>query len=87
MIAPAKLGKKHLTENQMLGCRQAPRSEPATQIFPIYISWYINDYGRPRTSLDVISKIMHVHRQIAGPHRVLLPTTDQKSTREMRPLN
>jgi hypothetical protein len=54
--------------------------EVATEDLLIYISWYINGYGRPWTPLDVNSKIGHVHGQIAGSEGVLLQTTDQMVT-------
>jgi hypothetical protein len=43
---------KQLTGNQMFGSRQTTSQRPLPKILPIYISWYINDYGRPRTSSD-----------------------------------
>jgi hypothetical protein len=43
---------KQLTENQMFGSRRTTSQRPLPKILPIYISWYINDYGRPRTSSD-----------------------------------
>jgi hypothetical protein len=52
VIAAERLGEKHLTENQMFGSRQITSQRPLPKILPIYISWYINDYGRPRTSSD-----------------------------------
>jgi hypothetical protein len=53
------------------------RSESATEEPLIYISWYINGYGRPWTSLDVNPKMRHVHGHCAGSGGVLLATTDQ----------
>jgi hypothetical protein len=43
---------KQLTKNQMFGSRRTTSQRPLPKILPIYISWYINDYGRPRTSPD-----------------------------------
>ena len=43
---------KQLTENQMFGSRRTTSQRPLPKILSIYISWYINDYGRPRTSSD-----------------------------------
>ena len=58
-----KLVEKHLTQNQMFGSWQtAGRSlRPRSRLS--YISWYINDYGRPWTSSD--------------PNPKKGPTTDQ----------
>jgi hypothetical protein len=52
---------------------------------PIYISWYINGYGRPWTSSDVNPKIRPVHGQISGTSGVLLATTDQKANKLTEP--
>jgi hypothetical protein len=72
------LEEKHLIQNQMFGSRQTAGQTPPPKSVPIYISWYINDYGRPWTPLDVNPRIRHVHGQIAGTGGVLLMTTDQK---------
>jgi hypothetical protein len=37
----------------MFGSRQTAGQTPPPKSVPIYISWYINDYGRPWTPLDV----------------------------------
>jgi hypothetical protein len=71
------LEEKHLTQNQDVWQQADRRSDPAS--VPIYISWYINDYGRPWTPLDVNPRIRHVHGQIAGTGGVLLMTTEQKA--------
>lgn len=43
---------KQLTGNQMFGSRGTASQRLLPKILLIYISWYINDYGRPRTSSD-----------------------------------
>ena len=43
---------EQLIGNQMFVSRQTTSQRPLPKILPIYISWYINDYGRPRTSSD-----------------------------------
>jgi hypothetical protein len=68
---------KHLTGNQMFGARHTAGQSPRQKSLPIYISWYINDYGRPWASLDVNPRIRPVYGQIAGTGGVLLATTDQ----------
>jgi hypothetical protein len=73
------LGEKHLTQNQMLTAGGPPVSPPPNSL-SIYISWYINDYGRPRTSSDVNPMIRHVHGRIVGIGGVLLVTTDQMAS-------
>jgi hypothetical protein len=71
---------KQLTKNQMLGGRHTAGQSPWPKSLPIYISWYINDYGRPWTSSDVNPMIRPVHGQIAGTGGVLLATTEQKAS-------
>ena len=63
----------------MFGNRQTTGQSPRPKSLPIYISWYINGYGRPWTPLDVNPKMRHVHGQFAGSGGVLLPTTEQKA--------
>ena len=41
------------------------RAAPVSSL--IYISWYINGYGRPWAPVDVNPKMRHVHGQFAGP--------------------
>ena len=53
------------------------RSQPGPKSPPIYISWYINDYGRPWTSSDVNPRITPVHGRIPGTGGVLPVTKDQ----------
>jgi hypothetical protein len=74
------LVEKHPTKNQMFGGRQTVGQSLRPKILLVYISWYINDYGRPWTSSDVNPRIRPVHGQIARPGRVLLPTTEQKAS-------
>jgi hypothetical protein len=64
--------EKHLTQNQMFGSPQTARQSPRPENVLIYISSYINGYGRPRTPLDVNPKMRHVHGQFAGSGGVLL---------------
>jgi hypothetical protein len=52
---------------------------PRLKILLAYISWYINDYGRPWTSPDVNPRIRPTPGQIAGTGGVLLTTTDQRT--------
>ena len=56
---------------------------PRPKSLPIYISWYINGYGRPWTSLDVNPRIRPVHGQIAGTGGGLLATTDHMAGRHV----
>jgi hypothetical protein len=51
------LVEKHLNQSQMLGSRHTPGRSPRPKMLLIYISWYINGYGLPRTSSDPNSKI------------------------------
>lgn len=61
---------------------------PQPKILRVYISWYINEYGRPWTSLDVNPRIRPVHGQIAGTGGVMLPTTEQMATSHVpRPIS
>jgi hypothetical protein len=60
----------------MFGGGQIAGQMPRPKSLPIYISWYINGYGRPWTSSDVNPKIRPLHGQIAGTGGVLLATTD-----------
>jgi hypothetical protein len=53
---------------------------PRLKILLAYISWYINDYGRPWTSPDVNPRIRPNPGQIAGTGGVLLTTTEQKAS-------
>jgi hypothetical protein len=78
VIVAERLVEKHLTKNQMFGSGQIAGQRPLPKSLPIYISWYINGYGRPWTSSDVNPKIRPVHGQIPGTGGVLLATTDQK---------
>ena len=83
VIAEERLVEKHLTENQMFGGRYTAGQSPRPKSFPTYISWYINDYGRPWTSLDVNPRIRPVHGQIAGTGGGLLATTDHMAGRHV----
>ena len=58
------LVKKHLTKNQMYGGRQTAGPSPRPKSLPIYINWYINGYGLPRTSSDPNSKTRPDHRRV-----------------------
>jgi hypothetical protein len=58
--------------------KQTADESPPSKIVLVYISWYINDYGRPWTSSDVNLRISHVHGQIAGPGVGLHATMEQK---------
>jgi hypothetical protein len=64
----------------MFGSRQTVRQRPRPKSLQIYISWYINDYGRPWTSSDPNPKMRHVPGQIAGSGGVLPVTTEQKAS-------
>jgi hypothetical protein len=66
--------KKHLTQNQMFGSRQTADQSPRPKSLPIYISWYINDYGQPWTSSDVNPRMRPVHGRFAGTYGLLLAT-------------
>ena len=57
---------RHLIKNQMFVSRQTAGQRPRPKSLLIYISWYINGYGRPWTSSDVNPRISPVHGQIAG---------------------
>jgi hypothetical protein len=76
MTAVERLVEKHLIQNQMFGSWQTTGQSPRPTRLPIYISWYINDYGQPWTSSDAYPTIRLVHGQIAGSGGVLLTTTD-----------
>jgi hypothetical protein len=67
----------------MFGSGQIAGQRPRPKSLPRYISWYINGYGRPRTSLDLISKMRPGHGQIAGAGGGLLATTEQMATRHV----
>ncbi|MGH3780817.1 MAG: hypothetical protein ACRDRO_09380, partial [Pseudonocardiaceae bacterium] len=69
---------KLLTENQVLDERILGPSVPANETRRIYISYYINGYGQPRTSSDLDRRIRPGHGQPAGSGGVLPATTDQK---------
>jgi hypothetical protein len=81
VIAAERLVEKHLTENQMFGGRHTAGQSPRPKSLPIYISWYINDYGRPWTSSDPNPTMRPDHGQIAGSCGVLPVTTDQMTDR------
>jgi hypothetical protein len=70
------LGVKHLTHNQMFGSRQTAGPSPRPESLPVYISSYINGYGRPWTSSDPNPRISPVHGQIACGSGALPATTD-----------
>jgi hypothetical protein len=76
VIPVRSLVEKHLIQNQMFDSRQTSHQSRDQRVFPIYISWYTNGYGRPWTLLDMNPKMGHVHGQFAGSEEVLLPTTD-----------
>ena len=57
----------------MFGNRRQLAKARDTGTSLIYISWYINDYRRPWTPLDVNSKMGHVHGRFAGDEGGLLP--------------
>ena len=58
----------------MLGSQQPASQRTLPKIFLTYISWYINDYGYPRTQSDDNARPRtNVHVAV-----VLLPTTDLK---------
>jgi hypothetical protein len=59
--------------------RQTAGQGPRPKSLPIYISWYINGYGRPWTSSDVNPRISPVHGRIAGSCGLLPVTTEQKT--------
>jgi hypothetical protein len=61
----------------MFDSKQTAGQSPRQKSRPIYISKYINDYGRPWTPVDVNLKIRSDHGQIAGTGGELLATTDQ----------
>jgi hypothetical protein len=67
----------------MFGSGQIAGQRPRPKSLPIYISWYINGYGRPWTSSDVNPKIRPVHGQIPCTGGVLLATTDQMVNRHI----
>jgi len=52
---------------------------PRTRNTLAYIHWYINDYGRPRTSTDPNPTMRPDHGQSAGSCGVLPMTTEQKA--------
>ena len=58
----------------MLCERTESRSEPANNKGLAYINWYINGYGRSRTSLDMIPEMRHDPGQPAGSCGVLPAT-------------
>jgi hypothetical protein len=64
----------------MFGSTPTAGQSPPSKIFLVYISWYINDYGRPWTSSDVNPKAKHVRGQIAGASRGLHATMAQKAS-------
>ena len=70
----------------MFGNRQTTGQSPRPKSLPIYISWYINGYGRPWTPLDVNPKMGPVHGQFAGSEGVLHPTTEQKASAPSCPI-
>ena len=45
----------------MLDCRQSAGPSPRSKSLPVYISWYINDYGPPWTSSDPNPKMRPDH--------------------------
>ena len=47
---------KLLAKNQMFGSRQIVGQRPRPENPLIYISWYINDYGRLWTTMDVLGR-------------------------------
>jgi hypothetical protein len=63
VVAAERLAEKHLTQNQMFGSGQIAGQRPRPKSLPIYISWYINGYGRPWTSSDVNLRIRLLHGQ------------------------
>ena len=52
VIVAERLIEKQLTPNQMFDSRQNAAWGPQPKSLPIYISWYINGYGRPWTSVE-----------------------------------
>src|SRR5690349_13912566 len=71
-----RLARTPDTESDV-GSRQTAGQSPDRRADLIYISWYINGYGRPRTLLDVNSNVRYIHGQFAGSAGALLPTTNQ----------
>jgi hypothetical protein len=69
--------EQHLTQNQNLAAGRQPVRARDRRASLIYISWYINGYGRPQTPLDVNPKMGPVHGQFAGSDGVLPVTTEQ----------
>jgi hypothetical protein len=66
---------KLLTQNQMLIRRHPTGQTARAKNLPIYINWYINDYGPPWTSSDVNSRMTPNHGKFADSSRTLLATT------------
>ena len=71
---------KHVTENQVFGAVHPAGQSPPTRRALAYIHWYINGYGRPRTSTDPNPTMRPDHGQIAGSCGVLPMTTEQRLT-------
>jgi hypothetical protein len=65
------------------GTTRRTGQSPRLKILLAYISWYINDYGRPWTFPNVNPRIRPDPGQIAGTGGVLLTTTDQKAERDI----
>jgi hypothetical protein len=70
---------KLLTKNQMLGVLHTTDQSPRPKSLLVYISWYINGYGRPWTSSDPNPRMRPNRGQFAGSGGVLPATTEQKA--------